>query len=337
MNSILRKVPVIHAFKRLSSEERTRVQDRIQDLARADSDYFILTITSGLIITLGLIINSEATVIGGMLISPLIWPIMALALAMMEGKKRLLTTSLYTLLRSFIIVFVIGIPFGWLVPLSEFGSVINGLVEPTIFDLLIAVIAGLGGAYSAVYSKNQEAMSALFGVAVATVLVPPMSVAGIMLGKFALSQAFGAFLLFIVNLLSALLTASLIFLIGHFSHVSSKRGEVRRKTALTWAVIIFIVILIPVSIFSWKTIGNEARKEDVYTIFSEILPEFSISELVITKEQSSYMVSGTLYVNEKFSKKNLELVSDKLRDDFNKPVTLQLHIIPYSEEYIYSD
>src|SRR5690606_9017315 len=125
------------------------------------ASYFILLAVAGSIITIGLLIDNTATIIGGMLIAPLFWPIVALALAIMEGKQHMLGDSLFTLFRSFIILFSLGAIAGLINPVSQFGAEIISRTQPTIYELLIAIVSGFGGAFTLVYSKKSA--SALFG------------------------------------------------------------------------------------------------------------------------------------------------------------------------------
>lgn len=335
MNESLNRIPLINAIKRLDPQERDRIQDEIHELAKPDADYYVFTFISGIIITLGLLIDSEATVIGGMVISPLFWPICSLALAMMEGKKLQLRQSVITLFNSFVLTCATGMVFGWLIPYDAFGTVINNLTKPTVFDLLIAIFAGLGGAYTVVYSKKSAA--ALFGVAIATVLVPPISVAGIMLGSMNIDKATGALLLFAMSFMSALLTALFIFTMGHFTKVDSDVGKKRRRKALTWSVASFFLILIPISVLSWTAITNSALKQEVSTIFAQTFSDKTIEQLELINEKSYYTIQGNVYADGSLPKENLQTFANKLSTSIGKPVHLQLQIIPYQDQILYSE
>ncbi|MDP3970856.1 MAG: TIGR00341 family protein [bacterium] len=335
MSELLKKIPILQSVKQPNIEHRERIQERIQEEARPDADYFILLTLSAVIVALGLIINSEATIIGGMLIAPLFWPITALALAMMRGKKVLLTTSIITLIKSFIVIFIIGVIFGLISPFKELGEEVLVHTEPTIFELMIAIAAGLGGAFTVVYSN--KAAAALFGVAIAVALVPPISVAGILVGNFDFENATGALLLFTTNFLAILLTSSLIYLYGHFSKINSKIGEERRKRALVWALGSFFVILIPILILSWNVISDTIRQNEASDLFHQQFPEKDITQFSVSKGKYAYTVSGTLYVKDSLPREDLQTFTNRLSNIYDKPVNLDLQIIPYKERNIYSE
>lgn len=335
MNDTLRKIPFLSSLDTLRTEDREHIEEHIQKEAQPNFDYFVLHILSAIIVTLGLIIDSEAVVIGGMLISPLFWPIIALALAMMEGKKALLTNSIYTLIRSFVIAFGIGFLFGLLTTFKDVGNEVIVHTETTIFELLIAIAAGLGGAFTVVYSK--KAAAALFGVAIAIALVPPISAAGVLAGNFNFEDATGALLLFSTNFLAILLTSSLVFFVAKFTHVASKTGEERRKKSLGWAVSSFIIILIPIVILTWNVINDTVRQDQVNELFAQHFPNQEISRLVINKQTYAYTIRGSVYSSaESLPRNELQTFVDQLSSALNKPVNLDLQIIPYREHNVYS-
>jgi uncharacterized membrane protein len=83
---------------RIPIERQQTVLDQIRGHAKGDFDFYVLLILGAIIITLGLIINSGAVVIGGMLVTPLVWPILAVSLSIIRGSARMLQTSIITLI-----------------------------------------------------------------------------------------------------------------------------------------------------------------------------------------------------------------------------------------------
>ncbi len=334
MKDILKQIPLISSFERPSSEERERIEDNIRQQSKANFNYFVLLIISAVIVALGLIIDSEATIIGGMLIAPLFWPIIALALGMMEGKKMMLTNSLSALARSFIVIFLIGALVGLISPFSSLSSEILVRTEPTIFELLIAIAAGLGGGFTTIYSKKS---GAIFGVAVAVALVPPIAVAGILISDGEMEKAIGALLLFLTNFLAILLTSSFVFLIGKFTRVNTKTGEERRKKAFSWAIGSFVIILIPILALSWNAISTTIRQEKTQALFVKSFPDKTLSQLEINEDQFDYSINGIVHQSENFDSDELTAFTHRLKKLFNKPVKVNFKVIEYDIETVYVD
>src|SRR5680860_555758 len=100
----------------LDCKRQEKVFEEIKENAAGGFDFYILTIFAGIIITLGLVVNSAAVVIGGMLLAPLVWPILCLSMAIIRGKSKLIQSSVFTLLKSASIIFVIAFLLGIISP-----------------------------------------------------------------------------------------------------------------------------------------------------------------------------------------------------------------------------
>jgi uncharacterized hydrophobic protein (TIGR00271 family) len=182
--------------------------------------YLLLAIASA-IATFGLLTNSAATIIGAMIIAPLMNPIATLAYALVLLSPRLLERAILTLLTGVILVIAIAYLTTEVLGLKVVGSEILGRTEPNSLDLGVAVAAGAAAAFA---NTRRSIASALPGVAISVALVPPLSVVGIglCLGKIGTaiaasegietSIATGSFLLFVTNLAGIVFSGSLVFL-----------------------------------------------------------------------------------------------------------------------------
>ena len=148
------------------------------------------------IASLGLNVNSTAVVIGAMLISPLMGPIMGMGLSIGQNNFELLKRSA----KSFAIVTFISVItstlFFLLIPLGEAQSELLARTSPTIYDVFIALIGGLAGVIAL---STKEKGNVIPGVAIATALMPPLCTAGYGLATGNLSFFFGAFYLYFIN------------------------------------------------------------------------------------------------------------------------------------------
>jgi uncharacterized hydrophobic protein (TIGR00271 family) len=161
----------------------------------------------------GLLANSEAVIIGAMLIAMLYGPILAIGLAFAELDAELLVRAAIAEVIGVAWVLTIGLMIGfvhWKIPISD---QILARTTPNLLDLMIALTGGAAGAYAA---SAPRVSSAVVGVAIATALCPPLTACGILLARGYPALAGGAALLFFTNLVAIAAAAMAAFLVmGH--------------------------------------------------------------------------------------------------------------------------
>lgn len=178
----------------------------------ADLNYWLEVIFSVGIATLGLIINSPAVVIGAMLISPLIGPILAGGLAIAIGDFYLGFKSFANIFLSTAASVVLAAIITWILPFHSPTSEILARVQPTLLDLVIAMLSGLAGTIVICRGGAGGGVTALPGVAVAVALMPPLCVVGFGIGiGWEGSIIRGGGLLFLTNLVAIILSSVLVF------------------------------------------------------------------------------------------------------------------------------
>ncbi len=160
------------------------------------------------IVAVGLMIGNTAVVIGGMLVSPLLAPVLSLALGMAMGDKSVMFRSLWIILITSVFVFVIS----WLMSLfMSFESVnieIVSRIEPSLAYLVVALFAGIAGSFSYIKPKLNAILP---GVAIAIAVLPPLSVSALGLSLGDTDILFGALSLYLVNLVGIVLAALVVF------------------------------------------------------------------------------------------------------------------------------
>ena len=224
--------------------------------------FSVLLSLSLLIASLGILDDSTAVVIGGMLVAPLMTPVLGVAAAtVMAWPRRLGTAVLQVAVAS-----AASIAMAWLVALlfpdGVFALVLpNELLsrtEPTLLDLGIALAAGAAGAYVLVH---KESVSALPGVAVAVALVPPLAVVGISLGLGNYDDAGGAMLLYITNLAGIVLAAMVVFVLTGFVPEFQIRHMFKEiRLGFVVAAVSVLLISVPLLVNS-LLIVNDARDQ----------------------------------------------------------------------------
>ena len=259
--------------------------------------FSVLLALSVIIASYGILSDSTAVVIGGMLVAPLMTPILGMAAAsVMAWPRRLGETTLLVAIAS-----AGAIALAWLVasfmPEGVFTLVLPGELtsrtEPTVLDLGIAIAAGAAGAYVLVH---KDAVSALPGVAVAVALVPPLAVVGISLALGNYHDAGGAMILFLTNLAGIVLAAMVVFLLtGFVPEVQMRRGRKQIWLGFTAAGLLVLLVSIPLLGNSYVVI-DEARSDSAVRAEVERWlgdePSLDVEHLVVSGNEITLNVVG---------------------------------------------
>jgi uncharacterized hydrophobic protein (TIGR00271 family) len=242
---------------RVSSERKLEIVREIKVGSQPSRSFYILLLAASLIASFGLMANSTAVVIGAMLVSPLMTPIIGMSLALVRGNGKFFWRA--TQAEIFGVMLAIGIAalFGLLPVNPEPTSEMLARTQPNLLDLLVAVLAGFAGAYAMV---DERISPALPGVAIATAIVPPLANTGLCLGIGAYAGAWGSFLLFFANFISILLVAAAVFFAAGLSSefLSKSPWDLIRRFA--WATLAFLVLIVVLSNALMEIV--QARKLD---------------------------------------------------------------------------
>ncbi len=208
--------------------------------------FAVLMFFATIIATYGVISDSTATVIGAMIVAPLMTPIMATAAALVMGRMKLAGQSLLIVaggvIGAIFISWLLGVIYTTGIISVTTNSQIVARVSPRLVDLYAALASGAVGAFA---MSRKDVANTLPGVAIAIALVPPLAVVGITLSQGAYSDAGGAFLLFLTNFLSILLAGGGVFALLGLSKASMSElvGTARRNAFLLIALGTLLVII----------------------------------------------------------------------------------------------
>ena len=236
----------------------------------ASFDFLFLLICATLIATLGLFANNSAVIIGGMVVAPLMNPIMSMSFAIVTGNWRLYRRSMVTVLLGVGCAILVSYLISAALPINVVGSEIVARTSPNLIDLGIASAAGAAAAWA--LTRPSMGSSILAGVAIAVALAPPLCVVGIGMGigddiaaeidlamVINLDVASGAFLLFLTNLTGIILTACMVFWALSYGSVNKAL-----QSLLIW-FLIMALLSIPLTnslkeVFLANRIGLEMKK-----------------------------------------------------------------------------
>lgn len=215
---VSRPLPWIH---HADQEELKETFMTLRENARTSEAYLVLMVLATLLATFGLFANSAPVIIGAMILAPLMAPIISLSMGVLRQNGDLITASAKTLFTGVLLALFFGTLLTLLTPLHTVNHEIAARLSPTILDLGVAIISGIAGAYA---SARSEVARSLAGVAIAVALVPPLAVSSIGIGWLDWDVFWGAFLLFLANLVGMVLAASATFLFMGYSpfHLAKK-------------------------------------------------------------------------------------------------------------------
>ena len=233
--------------------DRVDVLDHVHDNGKLGPRYAFMTVMACGIAILGLLQNSAAVIIGAMLISPLMGPIVELGMGLATFDLRTIRGALKTLAVGIALALAIAMAIVWLSPLKEATGEILARTQPTFFDLLVAVFSGLAGAYATVTRKGET----IVGVAIATALMPPLAVVGYGLAVANWNVAGGAAFLFMTNLLAIALSVTIVARLYGFGGSDSPK-----QTAWQASLIVasFLLLSIPLGL-ALKRIALQSQAE----------------------------------------------------------------------------
>jgi uncharacterized hydrophobic protein (TIGR00271 family) len=216
------------------------------------SQFWVLLVLASVIAAGGVVSDSTPAVIGAMIMTPLATPLYGVALAGVIGSRRHLRSALLLLLAGVAVSVVVGVLMALLtferMPLGTNPQIV-GRVAPTVLDLVIAIAAGLAGAFALV---RRDVANILAGVAIAITLVPVLEVAGIALGSGRFDLAWGALLLFLTNAAAIMLGGVVVFTAAGYERAAS-RPATRRRPASLVATALIVALIIPLALTSVRS------------------------------------------------------------------------------------
>ncbi len=175
-------------------------------------NYLLELLLAAGIATLGLVLDSPAVVIGAMLISPLMGPILAAGLALAAADIYLGIKSLLSILISCVCAILFAATLVWLLPFQSPTHEVLARTQPNLLDLGVALLSGLAGSVVVFRGGSGGGVTALPGVAIAVALMPPLCTVGFGVGSgFSVPIITGAGLLFLTNLAAIMASAFAVF------------------------------------------------------------------------------------------------------------------------------
>lgn len=305
---------VIKAVKRLLSlhigeEQPERVrEDIIKNISFRGANVWILACAI-FIASIGLNVNSTAVIIGAMLISPLMGPIVGIGFALATYDVELLKRSGKNLLRATLVGFVVSSVYFYLSPFKEVQSELLARTSPTIYDVMIAFLGGIVGAISI---TRVDKGNPIPGVAIATALMPPLCTAGFGLASLSFKFIAGALYLYAINCFFIALSTFLVIKYLKYKPVETENKSLDKKVKYV-IYILMLLMIVPSSYLAYNLLQEKQYSQNVDEFIAD---EFVNKGLTVIYKNVNYNSSPKMielaFLSKKFDSTEVKLMRDKL-------------------------
>lgn len=217
-------------FKITKRDQYVAVNELIKE-GKEDLSYYMFLILSSIIIASGLLLANSAILIGGMLITPLLTPVLLIALGLTTGNLKLMQKSTVMILKSTGVIFVIALIMSLIFsipPDQEFFSsaLFNDRIESAFLYFLVAFASGIAVTYSWI---RKTADTTLPGISIAVSLVPPIGLVAIWLGVGDFDMMRFSLMVFLFNIIGIVGGALILFSMFKFYRSDSTIAETVEK------------------------------------------------------------------------------------------------------------
>jgi uncharacterized hydrophobic protein (TIGR00271 family) len=293
-----------------------RVMQQVREDSGWSNHFAFMTLMSAGIAVLGLLLSSPAVVIGAMLISPLMGPIIGLGFAIATFDALELRRSGWPLLGGIVLAVLFCALIVLVSPLQSVTGEITSRTRPNLFDLLVALFSGLAGTYAMIRGRH----GTIVGVAIATALMPPLAVMGFGLATANWQVLGGSSLLFFTNLMTIAAAAAVLARLYGFAHGLSPHQS-RLQAVLIIATLIALAVPLGISLrqIAWEAL---ASREASATIASGFPKSARVNDLAVDYHARPLAISATVLTPE--YRQVEDDLTRRLTNVMGRPVALSL-------------
>jgi uncharacterized hydrophobic protein (TIGR00271 family) len=302
----------ILAYINLSKGEEDKnlvLEDVTSNISFRGSNLWILACAI-VVASIGLNVNSTAVIIGAMLISPLMGPIIGAGFGLGVYDFNLLKRSLNNLLIATLVGLFVSTIYFYISPFKEAQPELLSRTSPNIYDILIAFFGGLVGAIAI---TRVEKGNPIPGVAIATALMPPLCTAGYGLALGNLKFFLGAMYLYSIN--CVFICISTFFIVKYLKYPVKKQLDKRYQKQVRYIITILITVLILPSIYFAYQLIEKKKYQHQIDIFME--NEFTNKGIAILYKKTDFNASPKNlqlgFLSRRFSPDEIKTLNHKLK------------------------
>ena len=286
------------------------IEDILSNISFRGAKLWILACAI-VIASIGLNVNSTAVIIGAMLISPLMGPIVGAGFALATYDFDLLKKTGRSLLIATVVSLIVSFIYFYISPFKDVQSELLARTSPTIYDVFIAFVGGLVGAISL---TREDKGNPIPGVAIATALMPPLCTAGFGLATGNISYFLGAFYLYSINCFFIGIATFLI--IKYLKYTPKNTGNEALNKRLRIVISILVILIVTPSLYLAYTLLKE--KEFHENVAHYITAEFENNGYTIIYKKIRYNTNPKsielAFLDKKFSDEELKTLQSDLKN-----------------------
>ena len=198
----------IAQFRIIEEKDKAAVVRKLLQSSTPNFDFFYLVGLSVAMATFGLLADSPSIVIGSMLIAPLLYPILGVALGLVMSNFEVLGRSMLTLMKSMVIALLVSIAATLLFGDGFVTSEMAARIDPSLIHLMVAVVAGAAVSFALAQPEWSETLP---GIAISVALIPPLAVVGTGIAMFDMTVIKGSLVMLLMNLVGIVFSAMISF------------------------------------------------------------------------------------------------------------------------------
>lgn len=292
-------------------EEKAKVLENItSNISFRGSNLWILACAI-MIASIGLNVNSTAVIIGAMLISPLMSPILGAGFALGTYNFPLLKKAIKNLFIATIVSLLVSAFYFYLSPFKDVQSELLARTAPNIYDVLIAFFGGLVGVIAI---TRVEKGNPIPGVAIATALMPPLCTAGYGLATGNFSYFLGAFYLYTINCFFICIATFIVIKYLKYPAVALVEKKYEKKIRVGISALI-VIMVVPSFYLAYNLYQEKKFSKSVEDFIGN---EFNAKGMTVIYKKISYNSNpktiDLAFLNKKFSKGEIDILNKTLED-----------------------
>ena len=291
-------------------EQKSVVLDNVKsNISFRGSNLWILACAI-VVASIGLNVNSTAVIIGAMLISPLMGPIIGAGFGLGIYDFTLLKKSLKNLLVATVVSLFVSAIYFYISPFKEAHPELLSRTSPNIYDILIAFFGGLVGAIAI---TRVEKGNPIPGVAIATALMPPLCTAGYGIALGSLKFFFGAMYLYSIN--CVFICISTFFIVKYLKYPVKKQPDDKLQKRVRYIISSVIIVLILPSIYFAYLLIQEKKYQHQIDIFMDT--EFTNKGITVLYKKTKFNENPKKiqlgFLRKRFSENEIKELNQKLK------------------------
>lgn len=292
-------------------EQKDKVLENVtSNISFRGSNLWILACAI-IIASVGLNVNSTAVIIGAMLISPLMGPIVGAGFALGTYNFPLLKKSFKNLIIATVVSLLVSALYFYISPFKDVQSELLARTSPNIYDVLIAFFGGLVGVIAI---TRVEKGNPIPGVAIATALMPPLCTAGFGIATFNISYFAGAFYLYTINCFFICIAT---FLVVKYLKYPSSIVDSKYEKRIRYSITLLIIVMIVPSSYLAYNLFNEKKFTKTAELFLQ--KEFEKNGYTLIYKKINYNADprtiDVAFLNKKFTAAEIESYNKMLTDN----------------------